>query len=140
MTALTDERRSVLMDVADVLIPATDLMPSLRDADPSGLWLERACGARADLVGALGAILDELQGADLHSVLVSLHAEDRLRFDVLATFVAGSYYMVPVVRELIGYPGQVRNAPPLDLAADELGDEIFERAMNYTGSYRPAPD
>ncbi|KUI29308.1 hypothetical protein [Mycobacterium sp. GA-2829] len=140
MTTLTDVRKSVLLDIADVLIPGTDEMPSLRDADTSGEWLERTCAARADLLDELGAILDELVGADLPSVVVALHGNDRARFDVLATFVAGAYYMVPEVRELIGYPGQVRNAAPLDLAAEELGDDLFERAMNYRGSYRPAPD
>lgn len=140
MTALNEGRTTVLLDVADVLIPATDVMPALRDADPSGEWLGRACTARADLVADLVAILDELEGADLSTVVVALHRNDRAKFDVLATFVAGTYYMIPRVRELIGYPGQVRNAPPLDLAAEELGDEIFEGAMNYSGSYRPTPD
>ena len=43
----------MLLDVADVLIPATDTMPALRDADPDGEWLDRACAARADLLAEL---------------------------------------------------------------------------------------
>ncbi len=140
MTTLNDADRQVLWDVADVLIPATEVMPSLRDADADGTWLQRTCAARPDLVEELKLLLGELRGADLSAVLVSLHSNDRARFDVLATFVAGTYYMVPAVRDLIGYPGQVRNPPPVDLAAEELGDELFEGAMNYAGSYRVAPD
>ena len=139
MTSLTEARRAVLLDIADVLIPQTDTMPALRAADPDGEWLQRACRARADLLDELGRILDELTDADLSAVLVSMHAEQRAHFDVVATFVAGSYYMIPRVRELLGYPGQVRAPAPLELAADELSDEIFEAAMNYSGSYRPAP-
>jgi hypothetical protein len=139
MNPLTDQARATLMDVSDVLIPATDTMPALRAADPSGEWLDRACRARADLMDDLCAILDDLVGAELPSTLASLHANNRARFDVLATFVAGAYYMVPKVRELIGYPGQLRAPAPLDLAADELSDEIFEGAMNYSGSYRQPP-
>jgi hypothetical protein len=138
MTALTDSQRAVLLDLADVLIPETDTMPSLRLADPDGEWFERACRARADLIDELLTILDELAGTDLSSALVSLHCQQRHQFDVLATFVAGTYYLIPRIRELIGYPGQVRAPAPLDLAADELSDEIFEGAMNYPGSYRPA--
>jgi hypothetical protein len=139
MSSVTPPQRAILFDVADVLVPETDIMPSLRAADPDGEWLERACRARADLVDDLCQTLDALGGTDLSSVLVSMHRDQRPRFDVLATFVAGTYYLIPRIRELIGYPGQVRAPAPLDLAADELSDEIFEGALNYSGSYRPAP-
>jgi hypothetical protein len=137
MSSITEPQRAVLLDVADVLIPETDAMPSLRAADPDGEWLERACRARADLVDELCQILDEIAGSNMSSLLVSMHRDQRPRFDVLATFAAGTYYLIPRIRELIGYPGQVRAPAPLDLAADELSDEIFEGAMNYSGSYRP---
>jgi hypothetical protein len=67
-----------------------------------------------------------------------LHGDDRATFDVLATFVAGTYYMIPQVRELIGYPGQRRTPAATDAAADELSDDIFQGALDYAGSYRPA--
>jgi hypothetical protein len=118
MSSITEPQRAVLLDVADVLIPETDAMPSLRAADPDGEWLERACRARADLVDELCQILDEIAGSNMSSLLVSMHRDQRPRFDVLATFAAGA-------------------PAPLDLAADELSDEIFEGAMNYSGSYRP---
>lgn len=137
--SLTDRQISVLMDVADVLIPANATMPALRDADATGEWLGRACRARADLVDRLGALLDDLDGADLPAALHALHADDRPAFTIVATFVAGTYYMVPAVRKLIGYPGQVRSPAPLEQAADELSDDIFEGALQYTGTYRHAP-
>jgi hypothetical protein len=139
MNTFSDACRSVLLDVADVLIPATDAMPALRDADATGEWLDRACRARCDLVDALSLLLDDLAGGDLPSALASMHARERSTFDVLATFVAGTYYMIPEIRELIGYPGQLRSPPPLDMAADELSDGVFDVAMNYPGTYRRAP-
>jgi len=57
---------------------------------------------------------------------------------VVATFVAGTYYMIPQVRELIGYPGQRRMPAAIDAAADELSDDVFQGALDYTSSYRPA--
>ena len=91
-----------LICAADVLIPPNDTMPALRDADIGGLWLDRACAARADLLPELRRALHMLGGTpDLATALRGLHANDRATFDVLATFVAGTYYMVPLVRALI---------------------------------------
>jgi len=139
MNTLSEPHRSTLLDIADVLIPATDTMPALRDADPTGEWLDRACRARGDLLGGLCLVLDDVAGRDVPAALASMHAKDRSTFDVLATFVAGTYYMVPRIRELIGYPGQLRSPAPLETAADELSDDVFEGAMNYPGTYRRAP-
>lgn len=140
MSPLTEAQHSVLLAAADILVPATATMPSLREADPGAEWLGLACRARADLTEDLAVILDELAGVDdLEGALRTMHGQERSRFDIVATFVAGTYYLIPQIRALIGYPGQVRAPAPIDLAADELSDEIFEGAMNYAGSYRPAP-
>lgn len=140
MSELTDRDRELLRDIADVLVPATDTMPSLRAADLTSEWLNRACAARADSLPVLLRALRKLDAeSDVTTALQALHADERETFDTVAAIVAGAYYMVPRVRELIGYPGQVRNPPPIDQAADELSDEIFEGAMNYQGSYRSAP-
>jgi hypothetical protein len=140
MTHLSEQERHTLWRIADVLVPATSTRPSLRDADPDGIWLDRALTARADLVGAAKEELARFESVDdLESAIVELHDTERVRFDVLATAVTGAYYLVPAVRELIGYPGQHRTPPRLEEAAEELSDEIFEAAMNYPGSYRPTP-
>ena len=140
MSVLTRAERDALLDVADVLIAPTDSMPTLREADPTGEWLDRACSARSDIFTDVQRLLRDVADApNLAATLRRLHGEDRVSFDEVATIVAGAYYMVPRVRGLIGYPGQVRAPAPLNLAADELSDEIFETAMNYPGSYRAAP-
>lgn len=140
MTELTAPHRDLLLGVADVLIPATAAMPSLRTADADGRWLARACLARHDVLPDLVAALDRLGGRDdLPTALRELRATSRGTFDVVANVVAGAYYLIPEIRTLLGYPGQVRNPAPLDLASDELSDEVFEGAMNYPGTYRRAP-
>jgi hypothetical protein len=139
MSTLAQADRNVLHDVADVLIPATRTMPALRDADPAGTWLDRACLARADLVPSLARALRVLAGtADLPAAVRRLHGDDHATFDVVATFVAGTYYMIPQVRELIGYPGQRRMPAAIDAAADELSDDVFQGALDYARTYRPA--
>ncbi len=77
--------------------------------------------------------------SDLAATVRTLHSYDRATFDVVATFVAGTYYMVPQIRELIGYPGQLRTPASIDQAADELLDDVFQGALGYTGRYREAP-
>ena len=140
MSPLTQAERDVLLDIADVLVPATETMPALRDADSTGEWLDRACAARADILPHLQHALHALAGVPaLSTALRRLHSEDRVTFDIVATIAAGTYYLVPRVRGLIGYPGQIRTPAPLELAADELSDEIFDGAMSYPGSYRVAP-
>jgi hypothetical protein len=139
VSALTQADRNVLHDVADVLIPATTTMPALREADTDGAWLDRACKARADLVPSLLRALRALAStSDLPSAVRRLHGEDRATFDVVTTFVAGTYYMIPRVRERIGYPGQLRAPADIDAAAEELSDDVFLGALNYAGRYRPA--
>jgi hypothetical protein len=140
VSALSRPHRELLLRVADVLIPPTASMPSLRAADPTGEWLDRVCVARADLLADLAGALDGLaQADDLSTALRELHGGARATFDVLANFASGAYYLIPEVRALLGYPGQVRNPAPLDLASDELSDEVFEGAMNYPGTFRAAP-
>lgn len=140
MSILKPDERALLHDIADVLIPATPTMPALRDADGDGTWLDCACEARADAMPIVRLVLRTLTACpDLSDALRGLHRNDRDGFDIVATLVAGTYYMVPRVRALIGYPGQVRNPAPLEQAADELADEIFDAAMNYPGSFRVAP-
>ena len=47
MSSITEPQRAILLDVADVLIPETDTMPSLRAADREKLlaFVERALAA-----------------------------------------------------------------------------------------------
>lgn len=140
MTELTVQQRDLLLQAADVLIPETETMPALRTADVDGEWLRRACVAREDVLADLAAVLDSLADRDdLSAALRDLRAAARGSFDLLANIVAGAYYLIPDVRTLLGYPGQVRNPAPLDLATDELSDEVFDGAINYTGTYRRAP-
>ena len=122
-----------------MLIPATKTMPALRDADPDGTWLDRACLARADLVPSLARVLRVLAGAaDLPAAVRRLHGDDRATFDVVATFVAGTYYMVPQVRELIGYPGSCAR-PPRSTRPPMSCRTMFSRARWATPvTYRPA--
>jgi hypothetical protein len=107
--------------------------------DADGYWLGRALDARSDAVERVRALLHELAAAPLlREALAGWRSARRDDFEDVAAIVAGTYYLVPAVRELIGYPGQERRPAPLELAADELSDEVFEGAMAYQGTYLDA--
>ena len=96
VTGLFDAHRELLLRVADVLIPPNGMMPSLRNADPTGEWVERACLVRAEALADLTDALDGLAGRDdLTRALRELHADARATFDVVANIASGAHYSSP---------------------------------------------
>ncbi|WP_024804196.1 hypothetical protein [Nocardia sp. BMG51109] len=141
MIALTAPQLKTALAIADVLVPETTDRPALRSADPDHEWLARALRARDDMATELTALLDRLTDSNsLDADLRALRDDHRELFDTLAGVVAGAYYMTPIVRDLIGYPGQERRPAPVSLAADELSDEVFDGATAYHGGFRRPPD
>jgi len=138
VSELSDQELATLWAVADVLVPATEGMPALRDADARAEWLDRALAADPGLVDDLQRVLAAIQGGDVSATVRGLFVSVRRDFDVLATVVTGTYYLIPQVRRLIGYPGQSRNPPRLEEAAEQLED-LLEQATSRPSFYRPTP-
>jgi hypothetical protein len=138
MNVLSDEELATLWSVADVIVPATEQMPSLRDADADGSWLGRALAANPGLLDGLHRVLAAVEGNDVSATVRELYGSARPDFDVLATVVTSTYYLIPQVRQLIGYPGQTRNPARLDEAAEQLED-LLDQAMSRPSFYRPTP-
>jgi hypothetical protein len=86
---LTSEHRTAFWALADVLIPATDAMPSASQAGSAEKWLDRALAARPDLVAPLAAVLDAAAGRDPEAEARRLHAEDPDGFSALAQIASG---------------------------------------------------
>ena len=130
--------RPRLAALADVLIPAGDGMPAAGEAGVAGPLLDEVLAARPDLAAPLAQVLDATAGEDPRAAVTRLQAEDEAAFDVLATAVAGAYFLSPDVCRRLGYPGQARRpvdeeAPDADL--DRLVDEVAGRGPIY----RPTP-
>jgi hypothetical protein len=102
--------RATLAELAELLIPAGDGMPSASDILVSGDVLDRVLSSRGDLADPLQRAL-ELGGDrpwnDATRLLAHLEAKDATARDALVTVVAGAYYMDERVRKLLGYPGQL---------------------------------
>ncbi|RRR86073.1 hypothetical protein [Streptomyces sp. RP5T] len=140
---VTDAELATLRAVADVLIPATDKNPAATQAPDFDSWLHRAVDARADSFGLLTEVLAELDGLDqvaLDAALRRLHSEEGESFVVLSAVVAGAWLLVPEVKAAVGYPGQKRDVPRLEEAADQISDGILDPVLDRGFIYTPAPE
>lgn len=139
MRAFDEGSRRTLEALGDVLIPAEDGMPSASGAGVGGELLDRVLDARWDLADALAALLEGAQGRDPSAVVAGLQASDQDGFTVLATFVAGGYFMDEDVRERLGYHGQhaiaIRHT---DVPDPELLASVRDRGPTYVPTPPPA--
>lgn len=123
--------RATLADLADLLLPSAHGMPAASEVDVQGRGLDRLLASRPDLLEPLRAVLARAVGRPQTEVLEELSAADGEEWAVLTLSVAGTYYMDPIVRELIGYPGQtgkvINDAEFVRMVSDGLLDPVLER-------------
>lgn len=144
MTAL-DDRTEVDVDrliaLADVMLPAAHGMPAVSEVKAVESYLAQVLGWRDDLREPLARAVDELDPSSFTiDRLAALHGEDEDAYVALTTAVAACYYLSPLVRELIGYPGQVdKTYDPYaytEWVAEGLLDPVVERGPIW----REAPE
>lgn len=133
---LTAQERAQLAALADILIPEAHGMPSASRAQVPTRWADDTLRLRPEMLPVLQRALSSAQDDDPSSGLRRLAAEDLEAFEVLGAVVAGSYYMSPEVRRLIGYPGQEARALVDD--TDQYLD-MLERVVDRGPVYRPTP-
>ena len=137
--SLGDEQRATLARLGDELIPAADGMPSASAAGVAGPWLDEVLRLRPDFRLPLAAVLDRFASIDADVAIANLQAYDPNGFFVLTEVVAGGYFLNPLVRDAVGYPGQesvpiVAEDPP-DYEQDGLLASVVARGPIY----RPTP-
>lgn len=139
--ALTDEETAALLRIADCLIPESGPNPRASAARDYLSYLQLALAARTDVFENLVAsarALGDVGTDDLWSALRQMWVDDRTAFDQLSAVLAGAYFMTPQVKELIGYPGQHRDAAGFEDFANELEtgilDPVLERGHIYVSA------
>lgn len=132
---MDDEQRARFADLADVLIPEAEGMPSASQADVASHWIDVALSFRPDLHAAFLEALERAGGGDRTAVR-DLIRDHPAAFEALGTLTAGAYFLNPDVRVLIGYPGQTTAA-----FTDEvpLYVDLLEHVADRGFIYRPTP-
>lgn len=106
--ALTPDERQALSAIADVLIPRFARMPSASDVGLCGPPIDRALGARPDLLATARALAIQVRGRDAEEMVREIQANDPKALNAVLQLVAGAYFMLPEVRGILGYAGQER--------------------------------
>lgn len=137
--AFTADQLSAWWAVADVVLPATEEMPSASAADPRAKWLGKSLAARPDLVAPLAALLEEIGTQEPAEAVARLAREQAEAFADLLLVAQASYYMNPKIRKRIGYPGQTSRPIYPDeaevyLEGDLLGSVISRGPIHRSAS------
>jgi hypothetical protein len=130
-------RRAVLAGLADVLIPASDGMPSASAAGVAGQGLDQVLAAVPGLGPSLADVLVRAEGRDPAEVVASLARTDPAACGVLTEVVTAAYFLNPEVRRAVGYAGQ--GPSPLDPRVDYMEDGLLESVIRRGPIYRPTP-
>jgi hypothetical protein len=139
VAGLTAERRATLRRLADHLVPAYEKMPAASEVGVHEQLIEEVFKHRPDLKDNVLAALDRAQGREPAEVVSDLARHHAGEMEALGLAVSGAYYMSPLVRERLGYPGQ-ENAPydPYETHSYLL-DGMIERVLARGRVYRPTP-
>ena len=130
----TPQERTLLGQLADLLIPAGNGFPSATQAGASAQGLDLVLASRPDLALPLHDLLQSAAGQPPQAFLTRLRTTDPAAFGILAELVPGAYFLNPEVREKLGYHGQT----PLPLPAEsDIDPTLLQPVLNRGPIYRP---
>ncbi|MFM8855754.1 MAG: hypothetical protein ACKOI2_00840 [Actinomycetota bacterium] len=125
---------SRLLAIAERLVPTTETMVGAGSVPDAEKFIERALASRPDLGEGLEVAVLECTD-ELVDAAVRGESVDASAFDQVATLVIGAYYMNPVARRQIGYPGQLAlEYDPMEYVTwvnEGLLDQVMNRGPRY---------
>jgi hypothetical protein len=131
------ETRALIHDIADALMPDTNSLPSVADADTAGSYLDAALIARPDLVTPFFDAVALVSRDGVDSGLQALRSENGQSWEVLTTILPAAYLMNPAVRQALGYAGQTPQ--PIQTPAPAEESTLYEPVIARGPIYRPTP-
>lgn len=138
---ITQELRDRLAEISDGLIPATGKMPAPSEIGIAGRQLAAALRSRPDLqkplVRALAAADDVRSPIDWMN---RLQEQDPAAHEAVTLVVVAGYYMHPMVRELLGYPGQVGREVSANVFPKYVEEGLLDPVIERGPIYREVPD
>ena len=127
---MDDASRSRLAELADLLIPASDDMPSASAMGVAAHGVDRVLTARPDLVPLLAEALA------FPGDLTALRTARPDLFAALGEIVAGAYYLEPEIQDRIGYHGRV--SAPVE-TSPPIPESLLAPVRARGPLYRPDP-
>lgn len=123
----TPPLRQRLREFADQLIPTAPGAASASDAGIGDALLDRVVAVAPERAELLLQVLREHAGQTPPEALAALRRDDPQRFDLFCETVAGAYFMSPLVRAQIAYPGRDPVPARSDIAdMEELLTVVYE--------------
>lgn len=102
----TPRQRRRLGELADCLIPAAPGAASASEAGIGGALLDRVIAVAPERAALLLDVVHAGAERAPAALLKALRLDDPQRFDLFCETVAGAYFMSPLVRAQIAYPGR----------------------------------
>lgn len=138
-TKLNDKLRGTFAAIADVLIPEAEGMPSATQVDVHGEILDRMLGLRPDLREPFLRGLQAAVGKDPQQAAEQLNKDDPAALGAIGLVASAGYYMMPKVRELIGYPGQEKRPGNPDEEPEYVTNGMLQVVIDRGPIYVPTP-
>lgn len=136
---IDEHLREPLANVADLILPGTDLLPSGRAVGCHQELLNRVLNADPRLIGVVRTVGEQASG----QVSITLRELKKWAGEELETFLRAlnaAYYLAPEVQATLGYPGQARR-PIATASPDELcDDDLIRPVLDRGPCYVPTPD
>ena len=140
MSALSEGERTLFAALADVLIPAAEGMPAASAVDVHGAMLDRILGLRPELTESFRRGLAAAAGKPPAEAAEALNRDDAEAFGAIGLVASAGYYMTPAVRELIGYPGQVKRPPDPDQMPEYVANGMLQQVIDRGPIFVPTPE
>ncbi|MCM3812936.1 gluconate 2-dehydrogenase subunit 3 family protein [Streptomyces malaysiensis] len=100
---LDPDQRRTFAALADVLIPASDPMPSATAAGVPDTLLDQVLGYRPDLAEPFAAAVAWCTGKDPEAALDALCAQQPEQFQALTVLTAGAYFLSPRTKAALAH-------------------------------------
>lgn len=140
MSMISQAQRKTFAGIADVLIPEAEGMPSATQAGAHQDILDRVVELRPDLRPAFFRGLNAVAGQDPATAAEHLNSNDPEALGAIGTLASAGYYMLPEVRQRIGYPGQENRPIAIEKEPAYIKNGMLQQVIDRGPIFRPTPE
>ena len=129
---ITESYRGLFVELANELLPGNDRQPAASELGLAQTPLDRLLVSRPDMESGLETVLDQYLVVRTQGATAFIASLSEGTFRQLLTAVCGCYFLLPKVRESLGYDGQqARGLGRGGFGAEELVIEQMQRPKCY---------